>query len=158
MEPISPIRVLLVDDHAVVRSGLAAFLMAFDDLVFVGEAGKSLPVQIGAAGAGKMYVNDVGHRFLGADWPLFFTHLAEYPFETLICLLPWSGLLVVWCNRRFRRTQGQARPHALFLTVCLAVAIPTVWFPPDSRPRTQSCASCSSRSTFARAASGRPAR
>lgn len=32
------IRVLIVDDHAVVRSGLAAFLMAFDTLELVGEA------------------------------------------------------------------------------------------------------------------------
>jgi 4-amino-4-deoxy-L-arabinose transferase-like glycosyltransferase len=95
--------------------------------------------KMGLTGAGKMYVNDVGHRFLGADWPLFFRHLAEYPFETLICLLPWSGLLIVWCNRRFRRTQGQARPHAQFLAVCLAVAIPTVWLPPDSRPRYLMC-------------------
>jgi len=35
----TPIRVLLVDDHAVVRSGLAAFLLAYDDLELVGEAG-----------------------------------------------------------------------------------------------------------------------
>ena len=34
----TPIRVMLVDDHAVVRSGLAAFLLAFDDLELVGEA------------------------------------------------------------------------------------------------------------------------
>jgi two-component system, NarL family, response regulator LiaR len=34
-----PIRVLLVDDHAVVRSGLAAFLMVYDDMKLVGEAG-----------------------------------------------------------------------------------------------------------------------
>jgi NarL family two-component system response regulator LiaR len=33
------IRVLLVDDHAVVRSGLAAFLLVYDDLDLVGEAG-----------------------------------------------------------------------------------------------------------------------
>ena len=39
MQTNQPIRVLLVDDHAVVRSGLAAFLMVFDDLEFVGEAG-----------------------------------------------------------------------------------------------------------------------
>jgi NarL family two-component system response regulator LiaR len=32
------IRVLLVDDHAVVRSGLGAFLMAFDDLELIAEA------------------------------------------------------------------------------------------------------------------------
>ena len=34
----SPIRVMLVDDHAVVRSGLSAFLLAYDDLELVGEA------------------------------------------------------------------------------------------------------------------------
>ena len=33
------IRVMLVDDHAVVRSGLGAFLIAFDDLELVAEAG-----------------------------------------------------------------------------------------------------------------------
>jgi NarL family two-component system response regulator LiaR len=32
------IRVLLVDDHAVVRSGLADFLLAYEDLELVGEA------------------------------------------------------------------------------------------------------------------------
>ena len=33
-----PIRIMVVDDHAVVRSGLKAFLMVFDDLELVGEA------------------------------------------------------------------------------------------------------------------------
>lgn len=33
------IRVMIVDDHAVVRSGLGAFLLAFDDLDLVAEAG-----------------------------------------------------------------------------------------------------------------------
>ena len=33
-----PIRVLLVDDHQVVRSGLRAFLSVFDEFEFVGEA------------------------------------------------------------------------------------------------------------------------
>ena len=33
------IRVLLVDDHAVVRSGLGAVLLSYDDLSLVGEAG-----------------------------------------------------------------------------------------------------------------------
>jgi NarL family two-component system response regulator LiaR len=32
------IRVMIVDDHKVVRSGLSAFLMAYDDLELVGEA------------------------------------------------------------------------------------------------------------------------
>jgi NarL family two-component system response regulator LiaR len=38
MDQSEPIRVMLVDDHAVVRSGLSAFLMVFDDLKLVGEA------------------------------------------------------------------------------------------------------------------------
>src|SRR5512136_2136833 len=33
------IRLVIVDDHVVVRSGLSAFLLAFDDLRLVGEAG-----------------------------------------------------------------------------------------------------------------------
>jgi NarL family two-component system response regulator LiaR len=39
VQEAQPIRVMLVDDHAVVRSGLGAFLLVFDDLELVGEAG-----------------------------------------------------------------------------------------------------------------------
>jgi NarL family two-component system response regulator LiaR len=35
---LNPIRVMLVDDHTVVRSGLTALLYAFDDFELVGEA------------------------------------------------------------------------------------------------------------------------
>ena len=38
MTDSKPIRVMLVDDHAVVRSGLGAFLLAYDDMELVGEA------------------------------------------------------------------------------------------------------------------------
>lgn len=38
MAQAKPIRVMIVDDHAVVRSGLGAFLLVFDDLELVGEA------------------------------------------------------------------------------------------------------------------------
>ena len=36
--PSHPIRVMLVDDHTMVRRGLATFLMVFDDLTLAGEA------------------------------------------------------------------------------------------------------------------------
>lgn len=42
MNPKPKIRVLIVDDHAVVRSGLSAFLMVFDDLESVGEAANGI--------------------------------------------------------------------------------------------------------------------
>jgi NarL family two-component system response regulator LiaR len=35
---MTPIRVMLVDDHTMVRKGLATFLKVFDDLQLVGEA------------------------------------------------------------------------------------------------------------------------
>lgn len=38
ISPSQPIRVMLVDDHTMVRRGLAAFLKAFDDLQLAGEA------------------------------------------------------------------------------------------------------------------------
>lgn len=110
-------------------TGLALFLVLFNAWQI------PFALRLGAEGAGQMYVNDVSHRFLDASWTLFSTHLVEYPFETLICLLPWSGLLIVWWNRRFRQTLGQAETHATFLTICLLVAFPTVWLPPGSRPR-----------------------
>ena len=40
-DPEVTIRVLIVDDHAVVRSGLRAFLMSFDDLELVGIWGSA---------------------------------------------------------------------------------------------------------------------
>jgi NarL family two-component system response regulator LiaR len=39
MDDKAVIRVIIVDDHAIVRSGLANFLNAFDDLALVGETG-----------------------------------------------------------------------------------------------------------------------
>jgi two-component system, NarL family, response regulator LiaR len=38
ISPSQPIRVMLVDDHMMVRRGLATFLKAFDDLQLAGEA------------------------------------------------------------------------------------------------------------------------
>jgi len=38
ISPSNPIRVMLVDDHTMVRRGLATFLKVFDDLQLVGEA------------------------------------------------------------------------------------------------------------------------
>ena len=38
MDPQMPIRIVIVDDHAMLRRGLAAFLMSYADLKLVGEA------------------------------------------------------------------------------------------------------------------------
>lgn len=36
--PQNPIRVVIVDDHAMLRRGLAVFLLSYSDLRLVGEA------------------------------------------------------------------------------------------------------------------------
>ena len=41
--PSPPILVVLVDDHTMVRRGLATFLRVFDDLELTGEAAGSSP-------------------------------------------------------------------------------------------------------------------
>ena len=38
MEPTPPIRIMIVDDHAMVRSGIRAFLNSYEDLQLVGAA------------------------------------------------------------------------------------------------------------------------
>ena len=38
MDPQTPIRIVIVDDHAMLRKGLAVFLMSYPDLEPVGEA------------------------------------------------------------------------------------------------------------------------
>ncbi len=38
MSTATPIRVMLVDDHAIVRKGLSAFIAVYDDLELVGQA------------------------------------------------------------------------------------------------------------------------
>jgi 4-amino-4-deoxy-L-arabinose transferase-like glycosyltransferase len=92
-------------------------------------------VKLGTEGAGRMYVNDVGHRFMDASLFSFGEHLLAYPFEVAACMLPWSALLVVWFVPGFRKLLDDARPYFIFLTLCLVVTFPTVWLPPGARPR-----------------------
>lgn len=90
---------------------------------------------LGPEGAGRMYVNDVGHRFMDATVFSVGEHLVNFPFEVFACMLPWSGLLLAWFIPRFRQLICEARPNFIFLTLCLAVTFPTVWLPPGARPR-----------------------
>ena len=75
----NPIRVLIVDDHAMVRRGLAAFLKAKPDLQLVGEAsngGEAItPLRAVAAGRGADGPDDArhgrgrGHPVIRSRWP-----------------------------------------------------------------------------------------
>jgi 4-amino-4-deoxy-L-arabinose transferase-like glycosyltransferase len=75
-----------------------------------------------------------GHVF---DWKIgdIAVHLLTYTAEIGGGTLPWSVLLPLYFSHAVRRSLGEARPYALFLTICLAVAAPTCWVPPDCLPR-----------------------
>ncbi|MDF1515021.1 MAG: response regulator transcription factor [Anaerolineae bacterium] len=64
MAELAPIRVLIVDDHAVVRSGLSAFLMIFDDLDLVGDASSGAEALIQAAMHKPLIGHDLTQREL----------------------------------------------------------------------------------------------
>jgi 4-amino-4-deoxy-L-arabinose transferase-like glycosyltransferase len=62
-------------------------------------------------------------------------HFLRFPFELAPGTLPWSLPLLLFLRRDFRRSVGAARPHVLFLFICLAVALPTCWLPASGAPR-----------------------
>ena len=78
---------------------------------------------------------EFGDRFQYASVAGAIEHWVSYPFEVLVCLLPWSFLLIVVATRWFWRNVGEARPMAIFLLTACAVAFPTCWLPASSRPR-----------------------
>jgi 4-amino-4-deoxy-L-arabinose transferase-like glycosyltransferase len=61
-------------------------------------------------------------------------HLVAYPFEVFVCMLPWSAALAALCRREVRAALGH-RPHVAFLTICVVVTFPTVWFPTGANTR-----------------------
>ena len=65
MTTTKPIRVLIADDHAMVRSGLAAFLMASDDLELVGEASNGLEAVRVVRRLGRMWADGSGRAWNG---------------------------------------------------------------------------------------------
>jgi 4-amino-4-deoxy-L-arabinose transferase-like glycosyltransferase len=92
-------------------------------------------LRAGSSAGGEIYVMDVGHRFLDATWGSFFEHFAQYPLELWACLLPWSVLFLVWTRPGFRASLAGTWPQVGFQLTALAVAFPSVWLPPGSRPR-----------------------
>ena len=63
------------------------------------------------------------------------SHIALYPLETFVCLLPWSPLIVALASRQFRANLSDASRLTPFLFTALAVTYPTVWFASAARGR-----------------------
>jgi len=66
-------------------------------------------------------------------------HVASYPLETFVCLLPWSPLLGMYASRRWRSSLAIERPHVGFLATACLVCYPTLWLAADARGRYFMC-------------------
>jgi 4-amino-4-deoxy-L-arabinose transferase-like glycosyltransferase len=92
-------------------------------------------LRVGLAGVREVWMGDPAlraQRWAPADVA---SHLLVYPPVIFGGTLPWSALLVLYFRRDLRRSLGAARPQALFLGLCLAVAFPTCWVHPGGQPR-----------------------
>jgi 4-amino-4-deoxy-L-arabinose transferase-like glycosyltransferase len=92
-------------------------------------------LQEGLAATKRMYGNDVAMRFEDTSWATIIGHLAVYPAEILVCLLPWSALLAVYFQPSFWRSLGKHKSNVLFLLCCIAVTFPTCWLVPGAKSR-----------------------
>jgi 4-amino-4-deoxy-L-arabinose transferase-like glycosyltransferase len=62
-------------------------------------------------------------------------HSVSYPFETFICLLPWSPMLIGLAYRDVRTSFHKHRDITTFLYTAILVAYPTVWLAAGARGR-----------------------
>jgi len=85
--------------------------------------------------AKAILLNDTAMRF--RDWKVLdvLRHLLEFPVEVLGSLLPWSLFLFGYASRDLRRGLDESRPQLLFAALCVVVAFPTCWIPPEGQTR-----------------------
>lgn len=89
----------------------------------------------GSEATWNIYGHDVALRFADRSSVTLLKHLAVYPLEIFVCLLPWSPLLLVCIRGSFWNWLGQKRPYVIFLLCSLVATFPAVWFVPGARSR-----------------------
>lgn len=139
-------------------SNLAGMLLF---AVVLGAWGVPFFFEAGWPGVGSMLFDEVGLRFSDVSLTAIVGHLLAYPFEVLMCMLPWSVALVglcfpsSWSSPSTDRdldvhratvpallpawllhdSRGSWRQAVFFALTCLVVAFPTCWIPPGAHER-----------------------
>jgi 4-amino-4-deoxy-L-arabinose transferase-like glycosyltransferase len=92
--------------------------------------------QMGWESTGLIYFSNVAKRFHDDRWTTYLSHLVTYPPSVLFgCLAPWSLFLLLYLDPQVRDQLKHRRDLTLFLTISIAVCFPSVWWPPEARPR-----------------------
>lgn len=81
---------------------------------------------MGWDGVYRLWFWEVGLRFEDRSAPSLAWHMLTYPFEVLVCMLPWSIVLMGFAKRGIRR-QALAVPQVRFLVACISVAFASCW-------------------------------
>ncbi len=111
-------------------SGVATFV------VVVGAWQAPFTWMLGLEDSWLMYFSNVAHRFSDRRLSTFLTHLLVYPPSVICgCLAPWSLFYLAFTDRDIRRQVGPRRDMLLFLVISVIVCFPSVWLPPEARPR-----------------------
>jgi 4-amino-4-deoxy-L-arabinose transferase-like glycosyltransferase len=120
--------------RALLRPGHFVGLIAFAMVVGLWQA--PFMARMGLENGWLIYMRNVAHRFHDDRWSTYVIHFATYPAAVVCgCLAPWSVLLLAFGDAKLRATLGPRRDQAIFLATCILVCLPSVWLPPEARPR-----------------------
>jgi 4-amino-4-deoxy-L-arabinose transferase-like glycosyltransferase len=83
-----------------------------------------------------IYVSNVAKRFHDDRWSTFVTHFLTYPPSIVVgCLAPWSILYFAYLHPDVRAHLGPRRELLGFCLIATLICLPSVWLPPEARPR-----------------------
>ncbi len=88
----------------------------------------------GKAGVVHVFTGDVGVDPTETAVSIV-THLVSFPFILLGCLLPWSGLLILYCRKSIRENCTRLSQPLAFAAIAFGFAFLTVWLVPGSKTR-----------------------
>ena len=112
------------------------FMGLLTGLAIVGLWQVPYAIKMGPRASYDIYFHDVGPRFFDFTVGNVLGHMVTYPLELLAgSLLPWSAWLICLLSADFRRHLRRWRSDVLYLTVCMAVAFPSVWIVPGASLR-----------------------
>jgi len=113
----------------------AAGLLVFAAVLGAWQVPFSLNAGANATAAVWSEEGTIGNRLAGIFAAMWWRHLASYPAEVLLYLLPWSVFLFWYLRSGSWRSQAAMAPQAGFLAVYLAIAFASCWLVTEARPR-----------------------
>lgn len=84
----------------------------------------------------EIYFWNVKLRFHDNRTITYIKHFLTYPPSVLCgCLAPWSLFLLAYGQKSIREHMQSRKEMVWFLAIAIAVCFPSVWIPPEARPR-----------------------